>query len=192
VDPTSADPAPEGRVSDWLEDAERVDVAVFAAIARTPTPALDAAMSRLSRAADYSRLWVGSGALISALGGSRGRRAALAGLASVGAAAAIANLVLKPLGGRRRPERATEEVPIARRAPMPASTAFPSGHSASAFAFATGVGHVLPAASIPLLALASLVAYSRVHVGVHYPADVVAGSLVGIVCARLATEALDR
>jgi undecaprenyl-diphosphatase len=190
VGPTSADQAPPDGAPGWLDDAERVDVAVFAAIARTPTPALDAAMSRLSRAADYSRLWIGSAALIATLGGSRGRRAALAGLASVGAAAAIANLVLKPLGGRRRP--ATEEVPIARRAPMPASTAFPSGHAASAFAFATGVGHVLPTTSIPLLVLASLVAYSRVHVGVHYPADVITGALVGIVCARLATEALDR
>ena len=40
----------------WIEDAERFDLAIYAAIARTPTPALDKAMSRLSRAADYSRL----------------------------------------------------------------------------------------------------------------------------------------
>lgn len=189
---TSAEPSPASGRPGWLEDAERIDVAVFAAIARTPTPVLDGAMSRLSGIADYSRLWIGSAALIAALGGSRGRRAAVAGLASVGTAAAIANLVLKPLGGRRRPQRAAEGVPASRMTAMPASTAFPSGHSASAFAFATGVGHVLPIASAPLLGLAALVAYSRVHVGVHYPADVVAGSLVGIICARLTTEVLDR
>lgn len=191
ADPGPQESPPQGGRG-WLRDAERVDVAVFAAIARTPTPALDGAMTGLSEAADYSRLWIGSAALLAVLGGRRGRSAAGAGLVSVGAAAALANLVLKPLGGRRRPERAAEAVPVARRAAMPSSTAFPSGHSASAFAFATGVGHVLPAASIPLLGAAALVAYSRVHVGVHYPADVVAGSLVGIACARLATAVIDR
>ena len=40
----------------WLEDAERVDLAVHAAVARTPTPTLDQVMSRLSSAADYSCL----------------------------------------------------------------------------------------------------------------------------------------
>jgi undecaprenyl-diphosphatase len=75
---------------------------------------------------------------------------------------------------------------------MPASTSFPSGHSAAAFAFATGVGHVLPQAAIPLRGLATLVAYSRVHTGVHYPGDVVAGALMGTLLAQLTTHALDR
>jgi hypothetical protein len=39
-----------------LLDAERIDRAVYAAIASTETPALDRGMSRLSRAADHSRL----------------------------------------------------------------------------------------------------------------------------------------
>ena len=56
------------------------------------------------------------------------------------------NLVLKPLGRRRRPDRVAHDVLEARHVPMPESTSFPSGHSASAFAFATGVAHVLPAA----------------------------------------------
>jgi membrane-associated phospholipid phosphatase len=75
---------------------------------------------------------------------------------------------------------------------MPASTSFPSGHSAAAFAFATGVGSVLPPAAIPLRGLGALVAYSRVHTAVHYPADVVAGALLGTVIAQLTTHALDR
>ncbi len=190
AEPRSQSSPEEGR--GWLRDAERIDVAVYAAIARTPTPALDTAMNRVSRAADYSKLWIAAAAMQAALGGRRGRRAAVAGLASVGVAAAVANLALKPLGGRRRPERVVEQVPVARWARMPGSTAFPSGHSASAFAYATGVGHVLPIASIPLLGLAAVVSYSRVHVGVHYPGDVVAGALVGTMLAQLTTRALDR
>ena len=71
------------RLRDWIEDAERVDLAIYAAVARTPTPALDGAMSRLSRAADYSRLSLISAALLALAGGRTGRRAAAQGLASL-------------------------------------------------------------------------------------------------------------
>ena len=114
------------------------------------------------------------------------------GLASVAVTSSVVNLGLKPLGRRRRPDRAAEQVPVARHVRMPSSTSFPSGHSAAAFAFATGVGHVLPPTAIPLHGLAALVAYSRVHTGVHYPGDVVAGALTGTVLAQLTTHALDR
>jgi undecaprenyl-diphosphatase len=112
------------------------------------------------------------------------------GLASVGVAATAINLVIKPLGMRRRPDREAAEVPFARQVPMPASSSFPSGHSAAAFAFATGVGYTLPQAAAPLRALAALVAYSRVHTGVHYPGDVVAGSLLGSALAQATTRML--
>ncbi len=175
----------------WLRDAERIDVALYAAIAQTATPALDRAMARLSRAADYSRLSLCAAAVLAA-SGRRGRRAAAHGLVSVGVTASVVNLAAKPLGGRRRPDRVAEQVPVVRRVRMPASTSFPSGHSAAAFAFATGVGHVLPSAAIPLRGLAVLVAYSRVHTGVHYPGDVVAGALIGTALAQLTTHAVDR
>ena len=174
-----------------IGELERLDVAAYAAIARTGTPALDHAMARLSRAADYSKLSVTAAALMAVAGGTRGRRAAVLGLASLGVTATVVNVAVKPAGRRRRPDRAAQEVPIARHVPMPISTSFPSGHAAAAFAFATGVGHVLPAAGLPLRALAALVAYSRVHTGVHYPGDVVAGSLIGGALAQATSVALD-
>ncbi len=176
----------------WLEDAERVDLALYAAIARTPTPTLDRAMSRLSRAADFSAISIASAGVLAATGGRTGRRAAAMGLASVGVAAGFFNLVVKPLSNRSRPDRIAEQVPIARHVRMPTSTSFPSGHSATAFAFAAGVGRILPPAAVPLHALAAAVAYSRVHTGVHYPGDVVAGAVSGTVVAQLTTHALDR
>ena len=118
--------------------------------------------------------------------------AAAIGLASVGVTATVVNLGMKPLGRRARPDRAVERVPVARHVRMPSSTSFPSGHSATAFAFATGVGHVLAPAGIPLHGLAALVAYSRVHTGVHYPGDVVAGALAGTVLAQLTAHAFSR
>src|SRR5205085_2678205 len=131
----------------WRKDAGEIDAAIYAAVARTPTPTLDRAMARLSNAANYSSLWVASAAILALAGGREGRRAAGRGLASIGVAATVVNAGLKPLGSRRRPDRAADGVPEARHVRMPISTSFPSGHSASAFAFATGLGHVLPAAA---------------------------------------------
>jgi membrane-associated phospholipid phosphatase len=148
-------------------------------------------MSRLSRAADYSRLSIASAAVLALAGGRAGRRAAVIGLASVAVTATVANLVAKPLGRRRRPDRIAPEVPLARQVPMPISSSFPSGHSAAGFAFAIGVAHASSAAAVPLLGLAALVAYSRTHTGVHYPGDVVAGSLLGAALAEATAHALE-
>lgn len=173
-----------------LSEAERIDQAVYAAIAGTDTPLLDRAMRRLSHAADYSRLSIAAGALLALAGGPRGRRAALSGLASVAATATIVNVVVKPLGRRRRPDRAATKVPAARHVRMPASRSFPSGHTAAAVAFATGVAREIPAVGGPLHTLAALVAYSRVHTGVHYPGDVLAGALLGSMIGDVTAGAL--
>ncbi len=149
-------------------------------------------MSRLSRSADYSRLSLVAAAGLAIFGGSTGRRAAAAGLASLGVTAAVVNVVVKPLSGRRRPDRAGKGVPADRHVPMPTSDSFPSGHTAAAVAFSTGAGQVLPPAAIPLHSLAAIVGYSRVHTGVHYPGDVVLGALIGGALARVTVHLLGR
>jgi membrane-associated phospholipid phosphatase len=179
-------------VSKIHEELERLDVAVYGAIARTPTPALDRVMRRVTRAADYSRLSIAAAAVLAVAGGRTGRRAAKFGLGSVAATAAVVNLVVKPLRRRGRPDRVAHEVPAGRHARMPISHSFPSGHSATAFAFATGVAHVSHLAAVPLYGLGTVVAYSRVHTGVHYPGDVIAGSLLGVVLAQATANLTDR
>ncbi len=184
---------PSGRgPASWLAEAERVDRAVYAAVARTPTPRLDGAMRRLSKAANYSRLSIASSAVLALAGGRRGRRAAASGLLSLAVTAAAVNLAVKPFARRRRPDREAQEVPLARQVRMPVSRSFPSGHTAAAVAFASGAGHVLPAASVPLHSLSALVGYSRVHTGVHYPGDVLAGAVLGAIVADITSSLLDR
>jgi membrane-associated phospholipid phosphatase len=181
-------PSPNG----WRDELSRLDMAVYAAIAATPTRTLDRFFRRLSRAADHSKLWLATATLLAATGGERGRRAAMNGIASIALSSAVVNGVLKPLSARRRPDRATYRVPVTRQVAMPRSTSFPSGHSASAFAFATGVATADPRAGIPLYPVAALVAYSRVHSGVHYPGDVIVGAVTGSALAPVAIGLVDR
>ena len=176
----------------WLSEAKAVDAAVYAAIAASETPSLDVAMRRLSRAADHSKLWFATAAALALLGGPSGRRAACRGLISLSVASSFANFIAKPLSSRRRPTRNEAEELARRHVQMPRSSSFPSGHTASAFAFATGAANAQPMLSAPLRALATLVGYSRVHTGVHYPADVLAGAFIGVSAAELAGHLLDR
>lgn len=176
----------------WREQLQALDAAIYAAVAATPTPTFDRALGSLSRAANHSGLWIGAAAVLAMTSGPRGRRAAASGIAALGVTSAIVNIGLKPVGRRRRPDRIGAAVPVTRHVVMPGSTSFPSGHSASAFAFASGVGASLPVAAVPLRAVATLVAYSRVHTGVHYPADVVAGSVLGGAIAPIVAAALTR
>ncbi len=179
-------------MSGWLREAKALDGAVYAAVAASDTPKLDSAMRRLSGAADHGKLWFATAGVLALLGGPDGRRAAKRGLVALGIASGFANLVAKPLGGRGRPTRAESEELERRHVQMPRSSSFPSGHTASAFAFATAAGNARPVLSPPLRMIATLVGYSRVHTGVHYPADVLAGAFIGVSAAELAAHLLDR
>jgi len=179
-------------MSAWLSEAKKVDTALYAAVAGTETPVLDDAMRKLSRAADHGKLWLGTAATLALFGGTGGRRAAKSGLVSLALASGFANLVGKPLTTRRRPDLEEVAVLASRQVPMPKTSSFPSGHTASAFAFATGAGRAQPALSAPLRALAAVVGYSRVHTGVHYPADVLVGAFIGVTAAEVAGRLLER
>jgi membrane-associated phospholipid phosphatase len=170
--------SPSARAS-GLRELALVDRAVYQAVAQTPTPHLDRTLHRLSDAANYSRLWMGLAAAMAVVGGRKGARAAAEGLLAIAVTSATVNLGIKPISHRQRPDRPDQASFPHRYVTMPGSTSFPSGHAASAFAFSYAVGRRLPALAVPVRVLASAVAYSRVHTGVHYPGDVVAGSVLG-------------
>lgn len=114
-------------------------------------------------------------------------RAAAAGALAVGAAALLIT-VLKDFFDRARPPLADASIdPIGI---VPASASFPSGHAATAFAAAVAIGLVHPRLRRPLLAMAAVVALSRVYLGVHYVFDVVAGTLIGIAIGYAAARAV--
>lgn len=158
--------------------AHEFDLALFRRVARSENETLDLVLPRLTSAADNSRLWMVLAAALFLTGRREPRRAALRGLLSVAATSALVNGPLKMIGRRTRP--ILDLVPSARRAlRIPVTTSFPSGHTASAFAFATGATMELPLLAPLLYPLALGVGVSRVYTGVHYPGDVFAGAAVG-------------
>jgi undecaprenyl-diphosphatase len=169
----------------------QLDREVYGQVAKMSTPVLDAPLRRLSHFANHSKPWFLVAGLLAVTGGSQGRRAAATGVAAIGITSLVVNQPMKLAGARARPDRAGVGVPEERWVRMPTSSSFPSGHSASAATFAVAVGDVLPALRWPLRLAAGVVAFSRVYTGVHYPGDVAAGVLSGVVIGR-STAAVGR
>jgi membrane-associated phospholipid phosphatase len=84
-------------------------------------------------------------------------------------------------------ERPFETYPDILKKAKAGSPSFPSGHTSSAFATATSLSLAYPEwyVIVPSFAYAGTVAYSRMHLGVHYPSDVAAGAVIGAGCAYL-------
>lgn len=98
---------------------------------------------------------------------------------------AVTNGLLKLWVARPRPFTTYEEI-IPLIAP-PLDFSFPSGHSAASFAVAFVLYQKLPRKyGIPALAVAVLIAFSRLYLGVHYPSDVLAGVMVGFLASQAA------
>ncbi|MCZ9340327.1 phosphoesterase, partial [Streptomyces sp. TRM76130] len=121
-----------------------LDHRLFEAVAARHWPGGDRALPRLSRSANHGVLWFAVAAALAASRTPRARRAAVRGLVSLGAASLTINTVGKRSVRRDRP--VLDPVPLMRRLKrQPITTSFPSGHAASAAAFATGVALESPA-----------------------------------------------
>lgn len=160
------------------EAVARWDDAVYTRLAHTGGNRFDVVSAALSRAADYSVLWIAAAAAMRLLGGRRTGRAAARGLGTIAVSSLVTNQGLKRLNRRVRPDSTL--VPLRRKARrMPTSSSFPSGHAASAAAFCTAVAVENRRLGIALGALAGAVGLSRVTTGAHHPSDVLAGFAVG-------------
>lgn len=133
--------------------------------------------------------WVAGGAALALLGGPKGRRAGAATAMASLAATYVVQQHVKPLFRRVRPFVHGEARVVGIR---PADHSFPSGHSASSFAAAAALAYFYPRAAPLGFTLATGVALSRVHLGVHFPSDTAVGGAIGIVIGSFSAWLMKR
>ena len=139
---------------------------------------LDPIFAGLSRIGNWGLVWL----VLALLGAWIWRKPNLP--IRVAAAVLFANLIalaLKGLTSRDRPAITNPEPPPLVRTPLDLS--FPSGHAASSFAAALILARAAPSRAPIFFALAVAISFSRVYVGVHYPVDVLAGAVLGVLVA---------
>ncbi len=166
---------------DWpaLKAWSSADRSVFELVASRDWPGPERILPRLSRSANHGRLWFAVAGAVALSNTPRARRCAARGLASLAVASATVNTLGKRSVRRQRP--LLDGVPLIRQLHrQPVTTSFPSGHAASAAAFATGVALESPRWGAAVAPLAAAVAFSRVYTGVHYPSDVLVGAALGV------------
>jgi undecaprenyl-diphosphatase len=166
-----------------------MDAAIAIWVATHRVSALNEIFVGLGTVEKLGLVWVLAAAAIAATRGARvfATIAIAVGVGLTTLAADSVSFLLKDAVHRPRPFVAHPEIH-----PLYAvhSSSFPAGHAATAFAGATVVAFLAPRAAPVLFLVAALIGYSRVYVGDHYPTDVLAGAVIGVVVGLVAIAAV--
>lgn len=149
---------------------------------------LDAAFPFISRLADHGEVWIVLAAVLLLLG--RQRRYGAAVSCALVLDLVSCNMLLKPLVGRVRPFAVNTAVELLSAPPMDAS--FPSGHTAASFAAVFALKLAGSSLWRPALALAVVIAFSRMYLYVHWPSDILGGALLGAACGWAGARLLEK
>ena len=169
--------------------AEAASVCAQASTARTQSAAaiarvLDTVMVPVSRICDHGEVWILLAAILLAIPKTRKLGTCVAcGLALD---LLFCNLALKPLIGRIRPFAVNPTVSLL--IPPPTDASFPSGHTAASFASVAALKTANSRLWKPALALAVVIALSRLYLYAHWPTDILGGAAVGILAGWLGTK----
>ena len=174
-----------------LKPLDAFDAALFIQVNHLPHPKwLDGLIARFSWMMTGGHAWILVVLADALFNRHRATRTAMAVLPALYLATCTVEIPIKKYFRRRRPFISIVRAIVVGR--KPGGFSFPSGHSAAAFAGATLLQTCYPRGRRHFFAIALLVAFSRVYLGAHYPADVLSGGLAGTALAKLYRNLLGR
>lgn len=166
----------DGEILLWIQERVRAE-------------GLTGVMRAITHLGDAGALWVLLAVVLLMMKRTRRLGAACASALAMGALAT--NVLLKNAVHRIRPYVALEKLSIL--VSEPSDFSFPSGHATASFAAAWALFRLAPKkVGVPALVLAALIALSRLYVGVHYPTDVLAGAIIGILAGEISARLIRR
>lgn len=160
----------EFAVLDFMQENLRSDV-------------VDSMMVFITRLGNGGRIWIALAVILLLF--KKTRRTGIIVTISLILELFLCNIVLKPLVARIRPFDVNDAVQLLISAPKDYS--FPSGHTGAGFAVVAALYGSRSGLWKPTLILASLIAFSRMYLYVHYPTDILGGILLGILTGWVAT-----
>ncbi len=165
-------------MSDWLAN---IDTNLFIFLnGKLANPVFDAVMPIITNDWLLRVVFLIIVVSLAIFGKKQGRIAAVLCVIAVGCSDQMSSHLIKPLVSRLRPCHVVASVHLLINCSQGLS--FPSSHAANSFAPAVLMSFFYPKKVWLFLAIAAVVAYSRIVVGVHYPFDVAAGAVVGAIC----------
>ncbi|WP_036931751.1 phosphatase PAP2 family protein [Proteocatella sphenisci] len=151
------------------------------------SPVMDKIMTVFTYLGSYGLIWILLAVLL--LSSARTRKNGVIMAVSLIGCLLIGNIILKPLIGRIRPSDVNAAVDLLIKKPLDAS--FPSGHTMSSFAGAMCMMFYSIKYGIPAMILALIISFSRLYLYVHYPTDILAGAILGILIALLSKKIVE-
>lgn len=151
-------------------------------------PILNSIMIFITSLGDGGIIWIA--ATIALLIPKKTRKVGIMSAVALLGSLLINNNLIKNIVQRPRPYVTFTDLQII--IPQPSEFSFPSGHTSSSFASAAVFYRHLPKKfGVPAVILAALIGFSRLYVGVHYPTDVLAGAVMGILLSYMAEYLVD-
>lgn len=142
---------------------------------------LDFIMPLITKLGDGGILWICLSLILLLF--RKTRRMGIVMAVSLALEVLCCNVILKPFVARTRPCDMNTAVQLL--VPRPSDYSFPSGHTGAAFAAASALFFSKNRIWIPTVILAALIGFTRLYLYVHYPSDVLAGALLGIMLGCL-------